>query len=133
MCQSCGRSAISAAKTSASAWVAPVTRSRSRPPAASGISGWIRTAHPSGVNHIPTGSSAAPVVAASSAGPAGIRAVSPKNRTSTPRLVRSRSPSRHTTPPARSRSASTSDGVRSPPVSGTTSMPRPSRYSRKRR
>ena len=65
--------------------------------------------------------------AASTAGPAGIRAVAPKNVTSTPWRVRSRSASRQTAPPAVIRSASTSVGGRSPPESASTSMPRDSR------
>ena len=79
MCQSVGCAAMRAAKTSASAWVPVATWSRSRRCASSSIGGADALA-PAAVVGEPeaTGSSAAPVVAASSAGPAGIRAGSPK-------------------------------------------------------
>ncbi len=70
-----------------------------------------------------TGSRAAPVSSARAAGPAGIRAGSPKKSTSTPAAVRSRSANRQTRPPARSRSARTANGGWVPPLSGMTSMP----------
>ena len=62
-----------------------------------------------------TGSSAAPVASARAAGPAGIRAVSPKNDTSTPDAVRSRSASRQTPP---RRAAAREDPVRRPLAAG---------------
>ncbi len=131
MCQSAACSAMRSANTSASAWVPPRTWSVSRAPGSS-IGAPIHCPQPSGVNHRLTGSSAAPVFAASSAGPPGIFAASPKNCTSMPLRDRSRSATRQIAPPARRRAASTSEGVLCPPVSGSTSMPRLSRYATKR-
>ena len=74
-----------------------------------------------------TGSSAAPVVIASFAGPAGILVGSPKKSTWTPVRLRSRSAIRHTTLLSRSRSLSNGNGGCSPPDSGITSKPRLSR------
>lgn len=71
MCQSAGCSAIMVAKASASCWVAPLTRSRSRPsgePAGAMIC-WPQP--PSGVNQSPTGSRAAPVAEVDRAGGLG--------------------------------------------------------------
>ena len=91
----------------------------------------MRARQPPPSNHKVVGSSAAPVCTASAAGPAIIRAFSPKNSTSMPRPVTSRSETRQTRPPARSRWASTPNRL-SPPLAGSTSMPRPSRKSRNR-
>ncbi len=96
------------------------------PSAGTGMSGLACAYQPSSVNHSVTARSDAPVCTASAAGPAAIRALSPKKSTSTPLSVRSRSQSRQTMWPARSRWASTPNTF-VPPVSGSTSMPRPSR------
>ena len=96
------------------------------PSAGTGMSGLACAYQPSSVNHSVTARSDAPVCRASAAGPAAIRALSPKKSTSTPLSVRSRSQSRQTMWPARSRWASTPNTL-GPPVSGSTSMPRPSR------
>ena len=74
-----------------------------------------------------TGSSAAPVVIASFAEPAGILVGSPKKSTWTPVRLRSRSAIRHTNLLSRSRSLSNGNGGCSPPDSGITSKPRLSR------
>ncbi len=95
------------------------------PSAGTGMSGVMFANQPSSVNHSVTARSEAPVCTASAAGPAAIRAFSPKKSTSTPLSVRSRSQSRHTRCPARSRWASTPNTFA--PPSGSTSMPRPSR------
>ena len=99
--------------------VAPVTSLRPR----TGTGGWKRMPQPSGANQHPNGSNAAPVAAASRAGPLGTRAGAPKRSTVTPESVRSRSASRQTTPPERSLRASRSVGDCAAPVSGTTSKP----------
>jgi hypothetical protein len=127
MCQSSGRSAMPAVKASATDCIAVATRSRSRPGPWTGTSGQKRTDHPVSVKAQTTGTSAAPVCAASSAGPVGRVAARPKNVTGVPVRPRSRSTSRQTVPPSLTQSLSTSALGRGPPVSGTTRMPRDSR------
>ncbi|CAM5242290.1 hypothetical protein SNARM312S_07709 [Streptomyces narbonensis] len=115
-----------AAKASASAWVAAAVRSVRVPDSGTSTGGWIRPRMTAVSSYQSvTGSSSAPVCCARIAGPAGIRAVSPKNVTSTPDADRSRSATRQTRPPALSRRASVPKAE--PPVCGRTSMPRDSR------
>ncbi len=126
MCQSSGCSAIPPAKASARACVIAEVFSVRVPSSGTSTAGWTRAP----ITGVPsyqrvTGSSSAPVCWASSAGPAGMRAVAPKNDTSTPDADRSRSATRQTRPPARSRRARVPKAA--PPLCGRTSMPRPSR------
>ncbi|KUH37818.1 hypothetical protein ATE80_16385 [Streptomyces kanasensis] len=131
MCQSSGCSAIPPAKASASAWVITAVFSARVPEAGTSTGGCTcpRIVDASSYQSV-AGSSSAPVCWASSAGPAGIRARSPKKSTSTPDADRSRSATRHTSPPERSRRASAPKAL--PPVCGITSMPSDSRYATNR-
>ena len=133
MCQSAGAPRSPRRRHRRSAASSPGPWRRGRPVDGTRTCGWIRPCHRrrSGYQRV-TGSSAAPVSCASAAGPAGIRAAAPKKSTSIPVDVRSRSASRQSTPPLRSRSASSEYGGRSPPVSGTTSMPSDSRNATNR-
>ena len=126
MCQSCGCSVIAASKTVASCWVIAAICSCLVPSAGTGISGWMWAPQHPPSYHSVTGISAAPVCTASAAEPPIILAFSPKKSTSMPAPVTSRSASRQTRPPARSRWASTPN-LLTPPVAGSTSMPRLSR------
>ncbi len=126
MCQSAGCALIPSSKACAICCVIAAARCFLSPSAGTGISAWKRTPQPSSSNQSVTGISAAPVCTASAAGPAIIRAFSPKNPTSMPLPVTSRSHGRQTILPARSRCASTPNGLL-PPLAGSTSMPRPSR------
>lgn len=126
MCQSSGCSAMPPAKASAIAWVMAAVFSARVPSSGTSTAGWMRPF----ITGVPsyqrvTGISSAPVCWASSAGPAGIRAVAPKNDTSTPDADRSRSATRQIRPPARSRRARVPKAA--PPLCGRTSMPSPSR------
>jgi hypothetical protein len=133
MCQSSGCFAIVPANASATVCIAVPTRSFSRPGPSTGTSGANVRRQPRSVKAQTVGMSAPPVCAARSAAPPGIVAARPKNVTGTPPLPRLRSTRRQVDPPSASQSRSTSELGRGPPVSGTTRMPRDSRYSRKRR
>ncbi len=132
MCQSSGCSRMPSAQTSAVACtIAAVSCLRSSP-AGGTTSGWIRPRISGPSYQSVTGSSAAPVRRHRAAGPAGIRVASPKKETSIPASERSRSPTRQTSLPARSRRARVPITEMSLPVSGSTSIPRLSRYATKR-
>ncbi|GFN02587.1 hypothetical protein Smic_11430 [Streptomyces microflavus] len=114
------------AKASASPWVMAAVFSARVPSSGSSTAGWMIPFITGVLSYERvTGSSIAPVCWASRAGPAGIRAVAPKNETSTPEAERSRSATRQIRPPARSRRARVPKAA--PPLCGRTSMPRPSR------
>ena len=131
MCQSAGCALMPSSKARAICCVIAAVRCFLSPSAGTGISSWKRTPQPSSVNQSVAGISAAPVCTASAAGPAIIRAFSPKKSTSMPLPVTSRSHGRQTILPARSRWASTPNGLL-PPLAGSTSMPRPSRNATNR-
>ena len=126
MCQSCGCAVIPAWNTPASCCVITAIFSCLDPSPGTGISSWMWAPQHEPSYHSVTGIRAAPVCTASAADPLIILAFSPKNSTSTPPPVTSRSASRHTRRPALSRWASTPN-LLTPPVAGSTSMPRLSR------